>query len=541
MTKKWSIILGLALCAAFLFAGCQPTPEEKAVINKRQDIPDGAVLQEGGAAADDTDFTAPVAYKKTGHWQEDVQKDEYFTVNADADIMMPEVSAYPVEKLGRLDMTQEKADELIAYFVPAGTKFYQLPLRTTKAEYEAQILDAKKNLAQVEAGGDGEDAESMRSYIAELEQKWADAPEQEEKKEADTKFTYYRDYETGEPRTEDGENTINIGADGDGGVMKSIYVSRSDGKDANVYFSYDECFYEVESTTLMQEEDNRKERERAEGYDEPYKSESLAELAEQDQRVQELKDRYAQNDLDLAAMQEKAIGILKELGIKDMQVTKCEKALYSPETQNRSSMTYQYTTPDQPGCYIEFKRECGGIPCETQGGGHWGPGMSMDGMYSAPYYPERGSIMLDEHGNIRSFMWSDCAQIVETVAQDSKILSFDEIKDRAVDHLYWNNTDHYDDGSADKPPRPKLRFEVEEVRLIMTYINVKDEPDRVMAVPAWYIGAQGYAAYPGDDGTPAGETEYNKDEIIINALDGSPILMPGVQRIMEDMKAEMGA
>ena len=75
----------------------------------------------------------------------------------------------------------------------------------------------------------------------------------------------------------------------------------------------------------------------------------------------------------------------------------------------------------------------------------------------------------------------------------------------------------------------------------MAYINVKDEPDRVMAVPAWYIGAQGYAAYPGDDGTPAGETEYNKDEIIINALDGSPVLMPGVQRIMEDMKTEMGA
>ena len=52
---------------------------------------------------------------------------------------MPEVEAYPAERLERVALTQERVNELIAYFTEPGTKFY------TGEDVKTQIGSMKKN------------------------------------------------------------------------------------------------------------------------------------------------------------------------------------------------------------------------------------------------------------------------------------------------------------------------------------------------------------------------------------------------------------
>ncbi|WP_147568103.1 DUF6034 family protein [Christensenella intestinihominis] len=543
MKKSLNMILICILCAVFLLAGCQPTPEKQAVVNRAEGIPQEALKETGAAPTADGGEGAeryePVAYKVSEHWKEEIPKSDYFTVQADVDVMVPEVDAYPVQKLEKNDLTQERVDELVAYLTEPGAKFYQMPLPLTKEYYEGEILRLKEELAKVEAGGDGETPESIRSYIAETEEKWAEAPEEVTPVETDTNFTYMYDYETGVPDETSGKNYIYVSVEDGSGLNKRISATRPDDNGYGSYFSYGDCSYDNESMLKSQEQWHAEDQARLQYFeDEPYKSEEAARLAEEAERISTQKELYAQNNIDLDAMREKAIGMLEELKISGVQVTTCEKAVLGPLSEEFSS---DIPVNDQPGVYIEFARQCGGVPCFNQTSGGWSDNMSIEGMYSAPFYPEQGTIIFDADGNVRAFSWSDASKVVETVAGDSDILSFGEAKQKAADHLYWSNISQYSDDYTEEDANMKLRFEVEQADLVMSYINVANEPEQVMAVPAWRFKAQGYGTYLGEDSIMKGqETLYNREEVFINALDGSPILMPGMERMMQK-SAEEGA
>lgn len=533
--KKQFVMLAFVLVLLLCFAGCQETPEKQAVINKEAGIPQEALITDGTPQNTATEHYESVSYQNTGRWEEEIQKDENFSMSANVDVQMPDVSVYPVQKLAPVALTQERANELIAYFAGEGVSFFKYPMPMTKSDWEARILELKESLAQVEAGGDGEDPDAIREYINKMEQSWAKAPEKSEPTPVDTNFTFMTDYDTGEPRTEEGENFISISGNNADGTIFTINAARAGETNISSYFSYsNSSTFEMEQNIAREEEFLAQDRERALSFEEPYRSEEIEQIAEREERVASLKAKYAQNNIDLDAMQQKAIGVLRDLGVTGVQITTCGKAIFEPNNEDTmKSAMLEYVEPTQPGCLIEFRRECGGIPCVVQNGGHWGPGMTMEGKYSAPYYPEQGYLLLDEAGTIRAFSWSDQMSIAEEVASDSKILTFDEAKSRIVDHLYWNNISH--EPQDDRPPM-KFRFVVEEAKLIMGYINVKDEPDRTMAVPAWYVKAQGYTRYADENGNYSEKEDIsNYDEVIINALDGSPILMPGIKRMEEDM------
>ena len=535
-TKRCLTTTVAFILCGLLLIGCQATPEKQAVVQKKEDIPSEAIKQADGPA-ETAEHYEPMPYKASEHWKENITKSEDFIINADVDVMMPEAEVYPVQKLSQMDMTQERVDELIAYFVGSDAEFYQMPLPMTKEDWEERILELKQSLAQAEAGGDGEEPELLHGYIKEAEEGWANAPEENEMKAADTKFTYRLDYETGRPTTEEGKNYIDLAVKSNDGINRTITASRANAADGTAYFIYRECSdFNTESTTQMQEKANAQEREWAQHYEEPSRSEELERLDEQAARIASLKEKYAKNEIDMDAMQQKAVEILKERGMVGVQVKTCEKAVYEPNTQKlTSAWGYEYTEPTQPGCCIEFQRECGGIPCVAQGGGHWGPGMSLEGRYSAPFYPESGYLLLDADGNVRDFSWTNAAQADETSAQDSAIIPFDEAKERLVGHLYWYSVPQDPDAAGQDAPKNKFRFEVEEEKLVMSYINVKDEPDKVLAVPAWYVRAQGYVSTMDRETAEYGdEYESNSEEVMVNALDGSPIMMPGVQRFMEE-------
>jgi len=543
------------MLAIMLLGGCQPTPEQAVVVNKRDGIPSDALKETAQTDADgQAAHYEPASYSVSEHWSDQIEKNEYYKFDIDVDVMTPDVDAYPVQKLERLNMTQERADKMIAYFAGEGAQFYKWPVPMTKDYYEAQIIELKKSLAEVEAGGDGETPESLRSYIQEAEEKLAAAPQQTELElTTDTNFTYQNDWETGEVLEQYGPNYINLGMDADDGGIATINISRfEEGNLNSTYtgFSYNACIFESEDMYIDTEKWLAEDEKRVQLIDEQYRAEEQKYIDEQKERIETFKARIAQNKVDLDAMQQKTVQILEDLDIEGVQITSVNRALIGPQTKDQwSSYTYQYTPPDQDGCYIQFIRECGGIPCTLNSGGSVPDRDDLaEGMYSAPFDWETGSIVLDAQGNVRAFWWNSAAQVLEQVAGDSELLPFEQIKQRAVDQIYWNNTFYFDSETMPEDYHIKYRFVIDDVKLCMAYTSAKDDPDRAMMVPAWYVGAQAYITYPEGDSIYGNEESMgNYDSVLINALDGSRILMPGLETfwaqdemLQQEMEEEEG-
>lgn len=527
--KKLFMVAACLLAAVCMFTACQPTPDVAPVVNKKEEIPKDSIKEEGqeedGQTNQAEDFYEPVEYEVIEHWQEEIKKQDRFVVQADIDVKMPVVDKFPVEKLERAKLPQERVDQMINHLLGEGQKFYQYPTRPAKPYYEGQLLALKKELAMWEDEGEMYDVEGMKAHIKEVEQQLAEAPAQKEIEYIDTSYTYMYDWDTGAPMTSGGDGYISLAAATDDGSMGAmVQASRGDEYGANFYFS--DCNYYTETDVKNSEKWLKEDEERL------ARIENETERANEEKYVNENREfvesgnrLIASNTIDLQQAQQQAIALLQEFDIHGLQVTKCEKALLEPQQDYFSSYEMERTFPDANGVFVEFQRECGGVPGITQMGGIVVEKKDWTGaMYSAPFYLESARIVIDEQGDVVMFSWDSAAQVVETVAADMELLPFEEIKKRAVDHLYFLNTYHYGEGEDMDSRGEWMRYELDKAELKMTYVNAKDDPDRVLMVPAWYFGAQGYYSY---DDSEMGEQLFNYDEVLINALDGGAILMPG--------------
>lgn len=546
--KKLAIILVL-LCALFL-AACQPTPEVAPVVNKRESAeamqgseyaPAGGVSDDAAAIEQSINAT-PVEYEVAEHWKDEIVKDEKFKVQADIDIMKPQLETLPVQKLVRRDFTQEDIDGFIKYFVGDETvKFYNWPPPQTKADFEAQLIEQKRSLAEVEAGGDGETTESLKQYIKETEAKLKNAPEKVETEYLEPVFTYQRDYETGKPYKKMGENFINMAYDDPKtGELCQIYANKYDeGKslgnsfsfsscnsDAEFYYDYTKKYLDEEEQRLSQIEDDEIKAEQKKFYDDERK------------RYEDSMAAFAKNNMDIETGRQKAVEVLEALGISGVQITQSSKAMIGPMDKNMwGRSNYEWKQPKENGLYFGFTRESGGLPCNVNYNGmSYNSDNQPENTYAPPFYIENGSVVFDEDYNIVSFYWSDPAKATEVVDGNAKLLPFDQVASRAVDQLFYDNTYYYSEEYPYEESTMKLRFEATGAKLVSAYINAKDDLGAALIVPAWTISFQGY--YTDDNpeyGTKGKEMIYNSADITISAIDGSVILPPMMNYPDDDM------
>lgn len=512
-------LIVLILIVIFIISACQPTPETPPVVRREEDIPKEAILEtDAPPTAEVKNVVEPAAYTVKEHWAETEKKNDFISIEVDADILMPEAAAYPVERLERVVLTQERVDELIAYFTEPGTKFYTGEYVKLKSDYEEELIGLKQSLQNVLNGGDGETPESIRSYIKEVESKLAQAPKSHAYTYVEPVFTYMTDYETGEPRKEYGENTIKVSIElPDGGRYGSVYAARYEkGKNTSSGFSYTRFSggWNLESYFTWYDEELRQETERY-AEDDPYKKE----IAKQREYVDAGLKSMQGNNMDLRAAADRAIRVLEELGIEGMQLKSFEKAMFSRERDEEENYTI-------PGCYVQFVRECGGIPSLSQRGGSFSPEQDYSEVYCAPFDLEGVDLIISEEG-IEYFSWRDMAQPVERTAENTTLKPLDDMKQRILDHVYFMNGAWLDGQLG------KKRLKIEEMRLVTTYINAKDDTERVLIVPAWHIMTQEEYLYDQTDTW----TQGNKEEFMINALDGSGILMPGILERMQEMQS----
>lgn len=529
--RKVSIVFVICIFAVSCLGGCKPTPEKEAVVNKAESMVSEYVakpteLPDDGAVSS----FEPAKYKTIEHWKERIEKNQYFIVEADADVQMPENETYRIDKLERFDLTQEWLNKLVNRFA-AGKKFYKDP-PLLKEDFERELIHLRKSLNDVLNGADGENPESIRTYIKEVEKKHKNAPEKAEREYIEPKYTFSFDYETGKPMKDSGENFFNARVENaDGSDSGAIYASKLDSNKSSSSFYYNDCEYYSESMVVDQLKWLKEDEQRMNEYKDvknPYPEEDAKRIKTQLEFFTAMQERMKTNKLDLDAAKAQAIALFEEMGIEGVQIFKCEKALSEPADFNKSLYYGEYkpTVPENDACSIEFTRECGGIPNAVNYGGTSIPKNKLqDGMYYPPFYPEQGNIIIDANG-IRQFNWYGMANKVETFAENAKVLPFSEIKQRAVDQLYFMNTYYDTDGNSFESRKEKLRFEIKDVKLCMTYIGAKDDIDRALVVPAWVFTTQSYFTFndPTNPKAVPKESLGNEEKIFINALDGAPIV-----------------
>jgi beta-lactamase regulating signal transducer with metallopeptidase domain len=132
---------------------CRPTPAEPAVANKNQNRMENAI----SAAPLPIPSPAQAGPAKgafemitSSHWKDSVSN-KYTTVTVDADILMPDVSAYPVTEVQPVVVDEAFAKRIVDYFTKDAVKVYNGSYES-KSVYESTILRFQKNLEEVKNG-----------------------------------------------------------------------------------------------------------------------------------------------------------------------------------------------------------------------------------------------------------------------------------------------------------------------------------------------------------------------------------------------------
>ncbi len=482
MRKILTAATTLALCLTLL-AACQPTPDKPAVVQKN----DGKLEEKISQSS------APVQkYEAPKHWKETYTRDK-LKVEFDADITMPNVDKYPVVKVEPLTLTQQRVDELVNYFA-AGKKLYRYPAVKTKADYAAEIVEAKRGQ---EVDGKFVVTEDSKAWVKELEQRMSQAPDTYQREYVDTMLDYEREYESAKENTEYGKNYLSVAVDtgskDDPNISLSNYVqSHGGGTGFGYYIPYQDGT--AESFYIQ---DLKNEPANMGGYDDARKKRYEAIFASIPDSVKEEYLAKAQKAMD-------------DLGVKDVVLVKTDKVALQGAAD---------TKPQKGGYLFEFMRASGGIAGYMPQGGSRHKDEEPPA-YTIPFMQEQVDVTVSD-GEIAAFHWYGQVKVTETQSENVALLPFDQIQEKVKNQIY------YKDSFLFKSPFTQgMTDNVTSAELRVGYIGIKDHPGQALLVPIWVFHTQQSMTIPTDPRYPEKGSKTmpgNREDYMFNAIDGGVI------------------
>lgn len=481
-------ILTAIIALSYFTVACQPAPEKEVVVNKAQGLPPTAL---------NTEKDEPYQVPET--WQTAERIGDGININIDAKVIFPQTSVFPVNKLERRELAQQRADELIRYFAP-DTKFYSGDIMT-KADYERELIEARRGQF---IDGEYVVTEESKAWAKEIEKNLKNAPETNNQREISTEFAYYTDYD-GKTDESRGKNYIYLNfktADGD---KASIYATRyENGKSPYNWFNYKK---ELNFSTQSYFEDYYFTPDDQKQYA------SAQELRNEDNIKKFLSGGFFEN-FDFT--QEQAISqaekIIADLNIGDMRIVNIEKVA----VEQYEGMDFSSADGYKQGYILSYTRHMGnldGLLGQSFASSDGDRRNDKEPEYTSPFSLESLTMVIDADG-IMLFSWNDMSQVIENVSENSVLIPFDEVKERIfnqIKFIYLPMLEYTKDINA-----YSIEIDIHTLRLCSAYINAKNEPDKAWQVPVWVAEGKLKNIY---------SSEGNSDEqpimyIVINALDG---------------------
>ncbi|MGF7017550.1 hypothetical protein M2145_001307 [Lachnospiraceae bacterium PF1-21] len=493
------------LIISLMLVACQKTPSEKVVVDKSEGLPEESVIP-----VEKNKIAKDLGVPK--HWQETLYRNEGFiTLEADYEMKIPEIYNTPVYAYEIRTMDQELLEQLCAYFSEGK------PLYKSQELTKSELQNEREQIAKG-AGNWGYYPEDNRNNaLAKIDAQIENAKEQRgERQYIEAKLTAPEPLGTeiiGKPSHNGANRPRNFSwyYDTEKPIGFTARIEKGQVLDPVVRaISYDD---EIGSTTAFVYRQgtfiDEKELEQEQALDSAFdhgRGEYLHYLAS---GLDQADDSAFTSDQAIAS----AKRVLEELEIEGMAVAECVKAFGSSESESfagvvddGSSKSHGYAVYISPkaGDVVGYS-----LPFAAR------QGNELSEVTYAPSFRTANIRIIVTEAGVKSFEWEDISRKKDMIAENTKLLHFDKIKEKLADHLLYAQVAKL--GGMDSEGYENI-YTVNKVQLRAANIEAYNDPEAAWLVPVWVFDVAYVSTY-----TSAGETETylsNIETVVLNAIDG---------------------
>lgn len=499
MAKKIGTIC-CVMCMVLSLLACQKTPDEEVVIDKSQGLPKDSILDEQSTPKE---LGAPKV------WQESVEKGEISVrIDADCQINLPEVYNTPVYELEMQHMSDELLEQLCTYFAD-GNELYQLP-EMTKDQLE------KERLYLQEAKGEWafDDSDIIEDKLKKLDELLEHAPKEIHKEP--TKFKLGKPVQTEYEYIQEASGSVarrnsKFYFDTDEEIGFRARVEKETGTDPLIYVvDYNE---DVGSTThfLFQQGNFTDEKELEKNVKISDLSYIGSHYGDYLKWIEMEMNRAERFTISQEEAMERCEKVLEDLGLDDYVMTDCCKAVGNGDSESMAGVNQDEGITDY-GYSLYYNRKAGELA------GYEQPVQQPfndlpEEVYAPPFATEQIHMVVTEEG-ILQFEWNNLSSKKDTIAENTKLLTFDEVKEKLYDHLLYvslakNGEEDYGD---------IYHYQVNQVQLRAANVPAYENPEGAWLVPAWVFEVSQEITF----GT-LGTSPSSDMTVVLNAIDGGYI------------------
>lgn len=491
--KKNVINVILIIVISIGSISCAKTPEKAIVTDKSAGLPKDCIIP--------VDNKKPKTLGIPEHWKETIEKsDKYVTLEADCDMEIPEIYSTPVYSYEMKLMSKEFLEKLCDYF-SEGDKLYEYP-RMTQDELQAEKEKIINYKGRWGTWKDLSGTSYWKNRLAKLDEMIGNAPEkQTEHQYINAKFM--RPYETEKDyfnevsdyyyKTKDNIGFIarvDKGEEVDP-VIRAVNYNNKIGSTTKFQFQQGTYLDEIEMEQLT--------------------NNNMESTEEYDKWLNELKKEIS-DDAELS--KEEALKIvdkvLKDLSIEGFEVKDCVKVIGSEKSESWALLE-DIQLEKNIGYSVYLYRKVGDVIGYDQ----WSPLIYDDlpeTIYAPAFATEKIHMTITKEG-IREFKWTNISNKVDTIAENTKLLLFEEVKDNLSEHLLYGALSDEHEGLKGEGTR--FVYKVKDVQLRSANINAYENPDTVWMVPVWVFDLERTGILETGE-----ELKWGIETVVLNAIDG---------------------
>lgn len=500
MKKMW---ITMVLCGylAMNLTACQSTPEEAVVVDKSEGLPPESILE--------VDNENPKELEVPKIWDEILEKDEGFiTLTADCEIEIPEVYSVPVYSYEMRELTNKDLSKLCQYFA-GENELYREPLMT-----KAELIEEKKKLSERVGHWTYYGYSELYEIEKMLDELISDAPEKREKMER-VEAAFSKPYQTTLEKYKEmlgaaSSKYSKFYFDTDENIGFKVRVNNGEKVHPYIYaMNYDPdlgsttCFLYSQGTFQDEKIINESLRnailsQTGEEY-ENYLNKMLKKMEQKDYGT------FTEND----ALQ-RGEEILSDLELDGYKVDTICKAIGNSNIESLAEFENEAEL-QEIGYSIYYSFKQGDLIGYEQPLRK--PHKNLPETIYAPYFAvEQIHMVITEEG-VRRFEWDNISERKDVIAENVKILTFDEMKDALMNHLFYTGIAMF--GEDTKSMEVRFEYRVKNVELRMGNVTAFNDSYAVWLVPVWVVTVEK------DMISKAMGTNPLPDEyVVLNAIDG---------------------
>lgn len=475
------------LLILFFLVSCQSTPETPPIVNRGGGLPEGAVcepLPEGEMK----EIGAPAYWKETI-----TRRDGALIISADTSVNVPQISNTPVIELEQKELTEEKLKEYVKYFTGNSELYKVLPL--TKNEL-GEILEDMENKEGYYASPSYINVLTER--INNLKMVIESAPDVVSPKKIDVMFTYPEKNEAiqiTDPLNAEQEitsdNTFEALVKTNQSFYAKITATKYDtkvGSTSCFKYSNGKIYTpnnQIENIKLL--ETNLSKQSSSINNYMPVSDEWIDGMRAVIDNAQKIMDEVT---ISSEWAQKQADKVLSDLGTESLALDTCEKGIqffddkYMQYELNRQDLDFANA---KGGYFFTYYREAGGLLACTLRNGYGRVSAADEAQFknAPPFFAEYITVFVTDEG-VQGFEWSNMSLPVGTVAENTNLLPFEDIKERYVQNTVYNelessNSEHI----------------VTDVKLRLTYCPAYNSPQNAWLIPVWVFEDKFYTDISG--------------------------------------------